>query len=931
MDMDFAQRITAAPRPFDPDRGADALTLVPWASGAVARVIAGTAGCSPYLAGLIGQEGDWLEGALDDPETAFADVLTQISTLALSDLPDGLRQAKRRVALLSALADVAGVWSLEQVTSTLTSLANASVDACVRRLVAAEIARGKLPGQSEDDAQTCAGYVALAMGKMGAGELNYSSDIDLICLFDDDRFDPDDLFEARASFVRVTRKMASILSDVKSGGYVFRTDLRLRPDPSVTPVCLSMNAAERYYEAVGRTWERAAHIKAAPCAGDIEAGQAYLNRLRPFVWRKHLDFAAIEDAHDMRLKIRDHKGLHGPVTLEGHNMKLGRGGIREIEFFTQTRQIIAGGRDPSLRVRGTVDGLQALTDAGWVDADVATALTDHYRHHRTIEHRLQMINDAQTHDLPSDPAGFERLAAFMDSDVNYLRGDIKARLMAVHEMTEGFFAPSDPVAEADAPNDWGKDTVEAWPGYPALRSPRATTIFNRLWPDIRAKLLDAPKPDEALAQFDGFLSGLPAGVQLFSLFEANPQLTQLIVDIAATAPALAQYLSRHSSVLDAVLGGQFFADWPGITGLKAEFAQSLSQVDDYETALITARRFVQEWHFRIGVHQLRGLIDAATSAVQYADLAEACVAALWPVVQAEFARKHGPAPGRGAVVLGMGSLGAGRLNAVSDLDLIVIYDPLDEENSDGPRPLSTRPYYARLTQALVTALSAPMSDGRLYEVDMRLRPSGRQGPVATSLKAFESYQMTDAWTWEHLALTRGRTIVGPDDVIADVMRIRSEVLRSKGQGAKVTPDVADMRNRLAAAKPAQGPWDMRNGPGRLQDLELAAQTVALQAASGIDNAIATDFEGQLRAGVAAGVLSDADARDWQAASAMMWTIHAASRLLTGTVLDPDAIGAGGREFILRQADAPDMETLLERCEKAANAIAAKIDKRMQIT
>ncbi len=927
--MTFASRMTAAPRPFDPDRGADAVALAPWAAGDVARMLVGTAGCSPYLAGLIGRESDWLKGALDDPETALSELLTDVSQLALTDLTDGLRQAKRRVAVLSALADVAGVWSLEQVTQALTTFASASVDVCARRLIAAEIERGKLPGLSADDADTCGGFVALAMGKMGAGELNYSSDIDLICLFDDSRYEDSEVFEARAVFVKATRKMASILSDVKAGGYVFRTDLRLRPDPSVTPVCLSMDAAERYYEAEGRTWERAAHIKAAPCAGDIDAGARYLERLRPFVWRKHLDFAAIEDAHDMRLKIRNHKGLHGPVTLDGHNMKLGRGGIREIEFFTQTRQIIAGGRDASLRVRGTVDGLRVLTDAGWVPPEVSSALVDHYRFHRTVEHRLQMINDAQTHDLPSDAPGFARLAAFMDRDVGDLRHDLNARLMAVHEMTEGFFAPADPVAPADVATDWGQDVTASWPRYPALRSPRATAIFERLWPDIRARLLEAPKPEEALAQFDGFLAGLPAGVQLFSLFEANPQLTQLIVDIAATAPALAQYLSRHSGVLDAVLGGDFFADWPGVAGLCSEFRATLDQVDDYETALNTARRFMQEYHFRIGVHQLRGISDAATAAAQYADLAEACVATLWPVVQAEFARKHGAPPGRGAMVLGMGSLGAGRLNAVSDLDLIVIYDPLNEDSSTGARPLSTRPYFARLTQALVTALSAPMSEGRLYEVDMRLRPSGRQGPVATSLKSFEDYQMSDAWTWEHLALTRARAIAGPENVIADVARIRRDVLRRKGAGADVLADVADMRGKLAGAKPAQGPWDMRNGPGRLQDLELAAQTVALLAAAGSDGAIPTDFAGQLDEGVAAGVLNDADAQDCRAAAAMMWTVHAASRLLTGTVMDPEAIGDGGRAFVLRQAGVDDMDALLERCETAAQAVAAAITRRMQ--
>ncbi|MEO1641592.1 MAG: glutamine-synthetase adenylyltransferase, partial [Pseudomonadota bacterium] len=396
--MSFAARLTRLPNAFDPERGSEAVAQVPDLSADLEPLIAGTAGCSPYLDGLIGREGAWLAQAMDAPEDALQDVTRGVNEAGLSDLPKTLRAAKRRVALLAALADLGGVWPLEAVTKSLTALADAAVHSAVRALVGAEVARGKLPADGDPD--DAGGMVVLAMGKMGAGELNYSSDIDLICLFDETRYDPGDYHEVRAAFIRVTRKMAAMLSDVRDGGYVFRTDLRLRPDASVTPVCLSMEAAERYYESVGRTWERAAYIKARVCAGDQKAGARFLKTLRPFVWRKHLDFAAIQDAHDMRLKIRDHKGLHGPLHLEGHNMKLGRGGIREIEFFTQTRQLIAGGRDPSLRERTTKGGLESLALAGWVPESDAAQLYDHYRHHREVEHRLQMINDAQTHSLP---------------------------------------------------------------------------------------------------------------------------------------------------------------------------------------------------------------------------------------------------------------------------------------------------------------------------------------------------------------------------------------------------------------------------------------------------------------------------------------------------------------------------------------------------
>ena len=916
--MSIAARMTRCPHPFEPERGADALALLPGVNAEVAELIAGAAGSSPYIAGLIAVEAAWLGPALDDPEAAAADVLRALPQIALDDLPVELRRAKRRIALIAALADLAGVWPLEVVTQLLTDFADASVQVCMVALVGAEIKRGKLPG--DQDAETAGGMVALAMGKMGAGELNYSSDIDLICLFDETRFDPDDYHDARASFIRVTRRMTGILSDVAVGGYVFRTDLRLRPDASVTPVCLSMEAAERYYESVGRTWERAAYIKARACAGDIAAGEGFLKTLTPFVWRKHLDFAAIQDAHDMRLRIRDHKGLHGPLVLEGHNMKLGSGGIREIEFFTQTRQLIAGGRDPRLRVRGTRDGLERLVEADWVPQDVAVTLYDHYKFHREVEHRLQMINDAQTHDLPGDADGFDRLAAFMGRDVNSLRRDLVNRLEEVHALTEGFFAPE--VAKPVSTN-WGAEVIDRWQSYPALRSARATEIFDRLTPQIVARLQEAARPEEALAQFDRFLAGLPAGVQLFSLFEANPQLTQLIVDIAATAPALSHYLSGNAGVLDAVIGGAFFDPWPGVAGLRDALSQTLKASDDYETQLIAARRWAKEWHFRIGVHHLRGLIDAECSGQQYADLAVAVVAELWPVVVAEFARKHGEMPGRGAVVLGMGSLGAACLNATSDLDLIMIYDADGVDASDGRRPLATRAYYARLTQALVTALSAPMAEGRLYEVDMRLRPSGKQGPVATSFDAFRDYQRNEAWTWEHLALTRARVVAGEASIAVEIEVFRVPLLADKGQGASVLSDVATMRARIAKAKPYPGGWEAKIGPGRLQDVELFAQAAALRAGSA-----ARTTADQLEAGVAGGWLSVSDAQAVGDAATLMWKVQAAARLLTGGLLAPDVLGEGGRRFILRETGFEQMQELKDAIDIAAASADQVISRKL---
>ena len=920
--MTFADRITRRPIPYEPERAAEPRARFASFAPEVRDLIEGAAGCSPYLADLMRREADWLEEALaGQPETALEAALSGLGELDSRDLAPALRRAKARVALLAGLADLGGVWPLETVTGALTRLADLSVHEALRALVADEIRRGKVPGAAPDDAATAAGIVAIAMGKMGAGELNYSSDIDLICLFDDSRYEADCVQEARAVFIKVVRKMAALLSDLTSDGYVFRTDLRLRPDAAVTPVCISMAAAEQYYEAQGRTWERAAYIKARPCGGDIVAGERFLAALTPFVWRRHLDYAAIQDAHDMRLRIRDHKGLHGPIVLEGHDMKLGVGGIREIEFFTQTRQLIAGGRDPQLRQRDTVGGLVALASKGWVPEADAEELTRHYRAHREVEHRVQMVADAQTHDLPTTPEGFDRLAHMMgEGDTTKLREVLQTRLERVSELTEGFFAPGE-AREGPEMSAETRDIVEGWRAYPAMRSERAVAIFKRVEPEILTRLDRAANPQEALRQFDGFLAGLPAGVQLFSLFEANPQLVDLIVDICATAPGLAAYLSRNAAVLDAVIGGDFFSPWPGTETLASALTKRLAERDDYEWRLGAARVWAREWHFRIGVHHLRGLIDASQAGREYADLAGAVLSALWPVCVQEFARKHGSPPGRGATVIGMGSLGAERLNAASDLDLIVIYDADGVDASEGPRPLAARAYYARLTQALVTALSAPMADGRLYEVDMRLRPSGRQGPVATSIQSFRSYQMEEAWTWEHLALTRARPVAGEPVLSAEVEEARMEVLAAKGGAAKILPDVADMRNRIFASKASDGAWEAKIGPGRMQDIELLAQSCALRAA-----VPSRRVEAQLRAGKQAGLLSKEDEAALQEAYRFLWRLQAGGRLLTERPLDLDAVGEGGRAFLMRETGASDlagMASLLERHTESAGAIIAR--------
>jgi glutamate-ammonia-ligase adenylyltransferase len=621
----------------------------------------------------------------------------------------------------------------------------------------------------------------------------------------------------------------------------------------------------------------------------------------------------------MRLAIRSHKGLGGPITLQGHNMKLGRGGIREIEFFTQTRQLIAGGRDPDLRCRGTIAGLAVLAEKGWVDATVASALAEHYRAHRTIEHRLQMVQDAQTHSLPKSHEGFERLAAMMDTDVGSLQRELRERLEAVHELTEGFFAPTK-TGTSPTEGFCDDETLNRWMSYPALRSTRAREVFERVKPDLLSRLSDSASPQDAIMAFDGFLSGLPAGVQLFSLLEANPSLTDLVIDVSATSPMLAQYLSRNAGVFDAVIGGDFFTPWPGQSGLEEALSNALERENDYERKLDATRRWFKEWHFRIGVHLLRGLITTCEATQQYSDLARAVLSVVWPLVTDEFSLKYGPPPGRGAVVLGMGSLGAGTLNAGSDLDLIVIYDPLDEDASKGEKALPARLYYARLTQSLITALSAPMAQGRLFEVDMRLRPSGNQGPVATSWQSFQAYQKEEAWIWEHLALTRATVVAGPRDLASDVSAFRVAIISETAQVDEVAREVGRMRRRIQQAKAPSGLLDAKVGAGRLQEIELLAQAGALLAGD-----TSPETERGIDAAERYGLLDADSAEVLKSAASLYAALHTATRLLSDKPVETEALGPGARAFLLRALEQPSIDTLEKHLKETHERCAEILD------
>ena len=859
--------------------------------------------------------------AVGDKDFNILSLLGPLDSETYDALYFKLRVAKRRAALWIALNDLAHTWSLEEVTKNLSEFADKAINLSWRASFLKELKKGKFPKQYDGDPNKV-GFFILAMGKLGAFELNYSSDIDLICFFDEEVFHPEEFQNVRRIFINATKNMYRILNENGKDGYVFRTDLRLRPDPSVTPVCMGVDAAERYYASLGRTWERAAFIKARVCAGDHSAGIKFLKNMEPFVWRKYLDYAAISDAHDIRLRIRDHfKTKIGDITLPQHNMKLGRGGIRDIEFFTQTHQIIFGGRDKGLRSKATITSLRAIADKKWLPKALIKDLIENYRFHRTIEHRLQMINDAQTHELPNSDQGFVRLASLMGTEKDDLQKELVERLSKTNSAIEGFFEPQN-TGQNIQRSSFSKeleDLMKNWASFPALRTARAMSIFERVKPLILEKINSTSRPQETLKAFGNFLSKLPAGIQIFSLFENNKQILDLLIDILGTSGALSEYLVKNTDVLDSVIAPEFWEIWPSRKFLSSELEIILKSEMDYEAKLDLTRRWCKEWQFKIGVHYLRSQISAKRAGAQYAELAEITLSIIWKEVLFEFAKKFGPEPGNGAAVISMGSLGSGVLHANSDLDLIIIYDADGNDQSEGDRSLSARQYYSRLTKAFITAISAPMTEGRLYEIDMRLRPSGFQGPVATSWSSYQNYQKNEAWVWEHLALTRARAVAGKVLLLNEFENFRNSVLKSYHR-ENIFNELINMRARISQAK-SLNPWDAKIGPGRLQDIDLLSQAGCL-----VNRSVSRSTAAGLEALFSGKFISQQEFFEIKAAATQLWSWQIGLNILFKGQVELenlDVVDNGAQVEIFEKQTLSEVK---ERLHHLSNKINKVIDK-----
>jgi [glutamine synthetase] adenylyltransferase / [glutamine synthetase]-adenylyl-L-tyrosine phosphorylase len=922
------------------------------ASPKLATLLAGLAESSPFLWGLASEKPARLLAILDsDPAQRLESLLVNTARAVGGARNENeamrlLRHMKSEAALQIALADIGGVWPVMRTTEALTSLADTAVGAAVKFLLCDAARRGKLKPTDLSQSELGSGLIVLAMGKMGAHELNYSSDIDLIVLFDPAAPALVEKDDAAAFYIRLTRGLVKLLQERTVDGYVFRVDLRLRPDPASTQIAVSVVAALDYYATLGQNWERAAMIKARACAGDIAAGEIILRELSPFVWRKYLDYAAVADIEAMKRQIHAYRG-HDEIAVEGHNIKIGRGGIREIEFFVQTQQLIAGGRHPELRIRETLATLDALATSGWINSVARDDLDAAYRFLRTIEHRLQMVADEQTHTLPSDPQAldqFARFAAFNGRDA--LAETLLDHLRKVqHHYAQLFEDAPKKIGQRPALTfpkdadhrdtlDWlsqhgfrkpleASAAIRGWfsGGYPSLKSPFARGEFNEFLAVLLEQLARLEHPDAALAAFDRFLSGLQGGGRLFSLLKQNSDLVALVVRTLGIAPRLADILARYPQAIDALLDPALFGVLPGEEKLSIELARALGQTRTYEEFLDQIRMFGQEHMFLIGARILSGTISAEQAGDAFARIADVVIRALHRKVKDAFIAQHGRIRGQQVALLALGKLGGREMTAASDLDLIIVYD-FDPEHpeSDGARPLYGSQYFARLTQRLVSALTSPTNFGALYQVDMRLRPSGRSGPVATSIDAFKGYQETEAWTWEHLALTRARVVSSSTEFAARVEKVVHAVLCRERDTQTIAADVVEMRRAIAKEKGEKERWDLKYAAGGLIDLEFIAQYLQLVHAARVPDLLDTSTARVLEKAAQLGVLKAEDSDVLRPAARLHHDLTQILRLCLPGRFDPKTADAGLLGLLARAADLPDFATLDAHLAETQNRV-----------
>lgn len=846
------------------------------------------------LSARFGDFTDHLEPVQDDPMQA-------------------LRLNRQKLALYTAIGDLSGQFALEETVGLLSDFADYALDEAINAAF-----DERVPGAGK------AGFAVIALGKHGSRELNYSSDIDLLFLFDPATMPCKAREEPQQAAVRLGRRVVEILNERTGDGYVFRVDLRLRPSPEITPIVLTIGAAIAHYETSAEPWERAVFIRGRTAAGDHALGEQFLDAIRPFVWRRSLDFGAIRAIRAMSHRIRDHYA-QGQEFGPGFDLKRGRGGIREIEFYAQIHQLIHGGREPELRAPATLDALSVLGDAGQIAADDSARLAEAYRLFRTIEHRLQMIEDQQTHSLPTDQAALDQVArlhaledgtslldilsgpvAYVGTHYDQLDDERQERLPGDQERLEqslreyGFAEPRDA---------WRR--IEGWRAgrLRSTQSPVAREALEAVLPSLVSEMGKSPDPTAVINRFDVLLDRMPSAVNLFRLLEARPGLSHLLVAVLSHSPALADELARHAVLFDGLIDATALDPPEPLDELTA-LLESRSASSDYQRRLDRMRQLVGEERFALGVQLIEGRSDPLAVAAGYSRVAEAALRVLTGAAVAEFESVHGRVDGCELVILALGRLGGGALTHASDLDLVYLFTGDHSAQSDGERPLGATSYFQRLAQRVTAALSVPTASGPLYEIDARLRPSGAQGLLAVSFDSFEAYHRDNAWTWEHMALARARPVYGSQGAQDALQEMISTILHRERKAGPLTADIRKMREEITNHKPAASPFDVKLIDGGLVDLEFCVHLVQLRDHVGLQPQLSKAIADLVAAGLVDPGLG--------AAHDLLTRMLVTLRLVAPSSQNIDE---ASRELVALRCGAEDWESLLADYASARQCVA----------
>ena len=926
-------------------------------SKALSDLLLGLCDHAPYLIRLLRK--DWARSAsllTHDPSVSLAAIVHETQN-AWRECPSEavimgrLRRCKQSVALLVALADLGGLWCVDKVTQALSDFADAACSSALNFLLIEAQKADRFSPVDFDDPSHASGLVVLALGKHGAAELNYSSDIDVIVLYDPEQAPLGPRAEASSFFVRITQGLVRLMQERTSEGYVLRTDLRLRPDPASTPVAISVHSAFAYYETVGQNWERAALIKARPVAGDLELGARFLAALKPFIWRKYFDFAAIADIHAMKRQIHAVRG-HESIAVAGHDIKLGRGGIREVEFFVQTQQLVFGGRRAQLRGRRTLDMLAALNADGWISVDAVKDLSEAYRFLRALEHRLQMREDEQTQRLPADDdrltdfahfCGYATAAAFgkalvkqaLKVEYHYARLFEEGGELAASEGSLVFTGTVDDPDTLQTLRIMGyvdpplvAETVRGWHfgRRQAVTSARAREVLTELVPSLLKAFSVTADPDAALTAFDRALGGMPAAVELFSILKSHESVLRLFADLFGSAPRLAEIVANRPHVLDAVIDPAFLEPAPTRAMMQKRLQDGLAGLDGFEDILDRFREMGQHELFLIGARMVSGVLSPQLAGQAYSLLAEAVIDECLHQVQMRFEEEYGRISGGEIAVFGLGRLGSCEMTATSDLDLIVLYDfPDTVIESDGARALAPTTYYGRLTQRLISALTVPTRRGSLYAVDMRLRPSGNKGPAATQFSGFQSYQQSEVETWERMALVRARFLAGDETLGMRANDVIRKSLAATQDAAVIRKEAYAMRRMIAQEKGETNVWDLKNAAGGLTDIEFLCQTLVLVTG---ESGMGRDPQAILNSARGKGLLPCAEVDELIAAHALMRDLLQWVRLTLGDDRSVEEASAGLKRQLAVTSGLPDFRVLASHLREEQQKVRAIFERFM---